>query len=120
MKLERLAGKDGYRTFSRFGSQVYEGNPHYRGTQNSVERLILLGPTAFHDHTRVLTYLVLDSGETLARFALIHDNRLPDYVQVAYFEARPGLTGLWDLIAREASIRFPEVSRTVVGFIRAN
>lgn len=115
MKLEMLTGKDGYRTFSEFGIGIYEGNPHFRGTQNSVEKLVLQGPTAFHEYARVLTYIVLDSSEIVARFALIHDKRLPDYVQIAYFEAQPGLTGLWDLMAGEASARFPGVSRVVAG-----
>ncbi len=115
MKLEMLAGNDGYQVFSKFGTQIYEGNPSYRGTQKSVERLVLQGPTAFHDHARVLIYLVLDSGEAVARFALIHDNRFSDYVQVAFFEAQPGLTGLWNLMAQEAALRFPGVPRAVVG-----
>jgi GNAT superfamily N-acetyltransferase len=115
VKLDIVAGKDGYRDFAEFGARVYQGNPHYRGTQDSVEKLLLLGPTAFHDHARVLGFLVVDGGEVVARFALIHDRRLPDFVQVAFFEARPGLTGLWDLIAGEAGRRFPEASRVVAG-----
>ena len=80
-----------------------------------MEKLLLLGPTAFHQHARVRMYLVVDSSEVVARFALIHDTKLPDYVQVAFFEARPGLTGLWDLIAREARLQFPGIPRVVAG-----
>lgn len=115
MKLELMEGKEGYRAFSRFGVQVYDGNPHYRGTQNSVEKLLLLGPTAFHQHARIRMYLVMDSSEVVARFALIHDTKLLDYVQVAFFESRPGLTGLWDLMAREAALQFPGIPRVAVG-----
>lgn len=115
MKLEILAGKEGYRDFAEFGVRVYDGHPHFRGTQGSVEKLVLTGPTAFHHYARVRAYLVIDSGETLARFALIHDTRLEDFVQVAFFEARPDLTGLWDLIVGEAARRFPGVPRIVAG-----
>lgn len=115
MKLAQVAGKAGYRDFARFGPDVYAGNPNYRGTQNSVEKLLLLGPTAFHSHAQTRMYLVVDGAEVVARFALIHDSKLPDYVQVAFFEARPGLTGLWDLIRNQAAWEFPGVPRVVVG-----
>jgi hypothetical protein len=115
VKLEMVAGKDGYRDFTEFGVRVYEGQPHFRGTQGSVEKLVLTGPTGFHENASVTAYLVVDAGETVARFALVHDTRLADYVQVAFFEARPGLTGLWDLILREAARRFPGVPRIVAG-----
>jgi GNAT superfamily N-acetyltransferase len=115
VRLEMLAGKDGYRDFAEFGTRVYEGNPNYRGTEDGVQELVLMGPTAFHDHARVLPYLVVDGSEPVARFALIHDTRLPDHAQVGFFEARPGLTGLWKLISSEAARRFPEASRIVAG-----
>lgn len=115
MKPERVSGKEGYRDFARFGHRVYEGNPHFRGTQDSVEKLLLLGPTAFHSHARISMYLVVETGEVVARFALVHDARLPEYVQVAFFEARPGLTGLWNLIRAQAAREFPGVPRVVVG-----
>lgn len=115
MKLERVAGKDGYREFAQFGPSVYAGNPHYRGTQNSVEKLLLRGPTSFHRHAQIGTYLVCDAAEVVARFALIHDARLPDHVQVSFFEAQPGLNGLWDLIRTRAARDFPTVPRVVVG-----
>jgi hypothetical protein len=115
VKLERVAGKEGYRDFARFGARVYAGNAHYRGTQGSVEKLLLLGPTVFHRHVRIRMYLVVDLAEVVARFALIHDTRLPDHVQVGFFEARPGLKGLWDLVRGRAVRDFPGIPRVVVG-----
>lgn len=115
MRLEWVAGKEGFADFAEFGVRVYADNPHFRGTGGAVEKLVLLGPTAFHDHAAVRMYLVVDGGETVARFALIRDRRLPSHVQVAFFEARPGLINLWDLIAAEAAGQFPESSRVLVG-----
>ena len=36
-------------------------------------------------------FVVRDGNNLVARFALIHDHRLADYIQVSFFEAQKGL-----------------------------
>lgn len=115
MKIQKVEGPEGYKVFSRLGKEIYKGNPHYRGTGASIEKLLLLGPTAFHDHSDVMFFVVEDENELIARFAFIHDRKLPDYLQVAFFEAQPGLTGLWHLIKSEARKQFKWIPKVVVG-----
>jgi len=115
MKVRELEGKEGFKVFSKLGAKFYEGNSHYRGTEASIERLILLGPTEFHKHVTIKLFVVEDAKEMVARFAFIHDQKLPDYLQVSFFEAYPKLNGLWKLIKTEARIHFKTVPKVVVG-----
>jgi GNAT superfamily N-acetyltransferase len=115
MRLVNLEGKKGFKIFSMLGNKFYEGNSHYRGTEASIESLILLGPTAFHNHATAYCYAVEDENEYVARFALIQDKKLPDFVQVSFFEAYPKMTGLWDLIKTEAKNRFKQVPKVIAG-----
>jgi len=115
MKVIELKGKEGFKVFTKLGAKFYQGNPHYRGTEASIEKLLLLGPTEFHRHAIVKFFVVEDARELVARFALIHDKKLSDYLQVSFFEAYPGLDGLWKLIKSEAKKHFKEVPKVVVG-----
>jgi GNAT superfamily N-acetyltransferase len=115
MRIEKLEGTEGYRIFSNLGRKIYNGNPYYRGTEASIEKLLLLGPTSFHKHSTVMFFIVEDENEMVARFALIHDKKLPGYIQVSFFEALPGINGLWNLIKSEARKHFNDVSKVVVG-----
>jgi GNAT superfamily N-acetyltransferase len=115
MKVLELKGKEGFRIFSNSGLKFYEGNPHYRGTEASIEKLLLLGPTEFHNHATVKFFVVEDAHEVVAHFAFIHDKKLPDYLQVSFFEAYPKLDGLWKVIKSEARKHFKGVPKVVVG-----
>ena len=115
MKTTKLEGKEGYKVFSDFGKEVYNDNPYYRGTEGSIEKLLLTGPTVFHKHSKVMFYVVEDGNDLIARFAFIHDEKLPDYLQVSFFEALPGLNGIWNLIKGEAQIHFENVPKVVAG-----
>ena len=125
MKALELNGRKGYRVFSGLGPKFYANNPHYRGTEASIEKLLLLGPTRYHDHASVKLFMVEDAGEPVARFALIQDRKLPEYIQVSFFEASPNLNGILNLISSEAKIGFPGIGsrpfvpyrhRTILGF----
>ncbi len=106
MKVMKLEGKEGFKVFSSFAKEVYKDNPFYRGTEESIEKLLLVGPTVFHKHSNVMFFVVEDGNDLVARFALIHDEKLPDYLQISFFEALPELNGIWSLIKEEAQIHF--------------
>ncbi len=115
IQLERVEGRLGMRAFYRIGARVYRGNPHHRSTEDEVMRMLLEGPTAFHQHARVMPLLMRSGRKVVGRFALIHDRKLPDYVQVAFFEALPGLSGVAEAIVLKARSEFPTSRRLVVG-----
>jgi GNAT superfamily N-acetyltransferase len=115
MKVVELKGKAGFKVFTKLGEKFYQGNPHYRGTEASIEKLLLIGPTEFHKHATVKFFAVEDDNEMVARFAFIYDHKLPDYLQVSFFEAHPNLDGLWKLIKSEARTHFKGVPKVVVG-----
>jgi hypothetical protein len=73
------------------------------------------GPTLFHRHADVRPCLVEDANRCVARFALVHDRLLPSHVQVAFFEALPGLESVDRLLADEARSWKTEARTLVVG-----
>ena len=105
----------GYRDFRKVIRKVYSGNPCYRGTENSLVKMIVNGPTGFHTHARIAPFILTDGNDTAGCFALIADQKLPGVVQVAFFEALPGLGDLMSVIRDTARRLFPECNRIIAG-----
>ena len=82
----------------------YKGNKYFRGTESSIEILLLNTAGAFSSHSTVKKFVVRDGNNLVARFALIHDYRLAEYIQVSFFEAQKGLGDLFALIRKEIAI----------------
>ncbi|MGM0597009.1 MAG: GNAT family N-acetyltransferase [Myxococcota bacterium] len=101
--------------FYRFLRKIYLDNPHYRNTESDILQLLIGGNSAFHQHATVIPFLILDGGVCAGRFALIKDDKLKDYVQIAFFEADWGLENLWTAIKMKARQLFPQAPKIVVG-----
>ncbi|MDP2236783.1 MAG: GNAT family N-acetyltransferase [Bacteroidales bacterium] len=115
MKVEHVEGKSGYKTFEKVSADVYFGNKYFKGTEGSVERLLLNSKSAFQKHSSIKMFVVRDGNDCLARFALIHDHRLAENIQVAFFEAQNELGDLFSLIKQEIFHHFPQCKKVVVG-----
>ena len=115
MKAEFLEGRSTYKTFAKVGADVYKGNKYFRGTEGSIEKLLLNSTCAFHSHSSIKKFIVIDRNDLVARFALIHDYRLPEYIQVSFFEAQKGLGDIFALIKKEINTHFPQCSKVVAG-----
>lgn len=115
MKAELLKGKKDFSTFKKMRSDVYKGNKHYRGTGSSIEKLLLKSSGAFSKHSTIKTFVVRDQNNLVARFALIQDEYLADYIQVSFFEAHEGLDDIFAIIKNCAKVHFPKFNRIVVG-----
>lgn len=115
MTTEIIEGKSGYKIFERVSADVYTGNNFYRGTDKSVEQLLLHSGSAFQKHSVVKKFVVRKENNYVARFALIHDLHLADYIQVAFFEAQKDLSDIFEIIKQEIYRHFPKCKRVVVG-----
>jgi GNAT superfamily N-acetyltransferase len=101
--------------FYNFPDSVYGGNRCHRRTEETLTHLLVDGPTIFHSHAVVRPYLLEENGSTVGRFALVHDRRLADAVQVAFFEALPGLNGVVDILASSARAMNTGARSLVIG-----
>lgn len=115
MKAELIEGKSAYKIFSKVASDIYQDNPYFKGTEGSIEKLLLYSASAFNSHSSCLKFIVRDGNDLVARFALIHDNRLPEYIQVSFFEAQKRLGDIFSLIKKEIATHFPQCTKVVVG-----
>jgi len=115
MKAGLIEGRSAYKTFSEVSALVYKGNKFFRGTEESIEKLLLNSDCAFTKHSTIKKFVVCDGNNLVARFALIHDHRLTDYIQVSFFEAQKDLGDLFTLIKKEIKIHFPHCNKVVVG-----
>jgi hypothetical protein len=107
--------RKGLREFHRVPTQVYRPWPNYRATEDELVRMLVGGRSEFHRHACVRPFLFLEAGEVVGRVALVHDRNFPDYVQAAFFEALPNLSGVVDALRETAKRSFPGVPRLVVG-----
>ena len=115
MKAELLEGLSGYRTFEKVSDEVYSGNRFFKGTGGSIEKMLLCSESAFASHSSRKMFVVCNGNRNVARFALIHDYRLADYIQVSFFEAQEGLVGLFPLIKEIILKHFPQSKKVVIG-----
>lgn len=115
MNVELVKGKSGYRTFEKVSSEVYHGNTYYKGTEGSVEKLLLNSDSAFLKHSTIKMFVIRDGNDFVARFALIHDHRSSEYIQVSFFEAQAGLGDVFSLIKKEIIRYFSQCKKVIVG-----
>jgi len=115
MIAELIESKSAHKIFAKVAADIYRNNKYFRGTDASVENLVLSSGSTFSKHATVKLFVVRDGNNLVARFALIHDQWLPDYVQVAYFEAQKGLGDIFSLIKKEIYKHFTRCHKVVVG-----
>jgi hypothetical protein len=115
MKIERVKTKQDLRHFYAIGREVYKGTLLHRSTEDDVMHLLIEGPSAFHNHASINPYLLREDDRIVGRFALVHDQRLADYVQVAFFEALANLPDPIDPIHKQAQTLHPSCKRIVIG-----
>jgi len=115
MILKEVHSKKDFCAFYKITEEIYRTNIFYRASESDITKLLVEGPSAFHQHTTIHSYLILQEEDVVGRFTLIHDQKLPDYIQVSFFEAQPGLEGLANLIVEKARSLFPRCKRIVIG-----
>lgn len=115
MKTEFLDDRSAHKTFAKVAAAVYKGNKYFKGTEGSIEKLLLSSACAFNTHSSVKKFIISDGNDIVARFALIHDRKLNDYIQVSFFEAQKGLGDIFALIKKEIANHFPTCTKVVVG-----
>jgi hypothetical protein len=115
MILKEVHTKRDFCTFYKVTEDIYRNNIFYRASESDITRLLVEGPSAFHQHATIHSFLILQDDNVAGRFTLIHDQNLPGYVQVSFLEAQPGLPGLANLILEKAKTLFPDCKRIVVG-----
>jgi len=116
MKVELLDNTSAsYADFAKVANDVYKYNKYYRGTEKSIEELLLCSNSAFGRHSVIKKFVVRDGNELVARFALIDDFLLKDYIQVAFFEAQKDLNTIFSFIKNEIITHFPHATKIVVG-----
>ena len=94
---------------------MYEGYPCHRATEETLTRLIVDGPTVFQTHATVSPCLLWNGVDAVGRCALIHDRNMPEFVQVAFFEALPGLHGVADALISAARIMRTGAAKLLIG-----
>ena len=107
--------KAGLKEFYALPGMIYRNRPCYRKTAEDTVQQLVGRPAAFHTHARIKPFLLCSRGEPVARFVLVNDSRLPEWVQTAFFEALPGLNDPAALIRHTASSEFPDCRKLVVG-----
>lgn len=115
MIITQVKSKKDLEAFYNICKEIYKNNIFHRSTEDDITRLLIEKSSVFHHHASVNPYLIMEDGSIVGRFALIYDQKLPDYVQVSFFEALPGLLNLAGAILRQAKLIFPGRNRIVVG-----
>ncbi len=110
-----IQSRNELKDFYSVPDHVYEGNPCHRSTEETLTRLLIEGPTAFHAHATVSPHLLWNDGQVVGRCALIHDRKLPGFAQVAFFESLPGLSGVVECLVGAARVMNTGAKRLLIG-----
>ena len=115
MKLKRVVTEKDYKDFFTITKEIYKDNLFHRSTEDEIIKLLIEGPTSFHDHSLVIPYLLTETEKVVGRFAFICDHKLADYVQVSFFEVFSKLTDVYKVILNQARTDFPQCKKILVG-----
>jgi hypothetical protein len=116
MKIKKVESAKDRKIFIDIPRLIYKDNNCRRDTEESITKLLINGPTLFHTHAAVIPCLLFDDHSNVAgRCAFIHDRNLPDTIQVAFFEAIPGLEKVVPALKETARALFKEPRNLVVG-----
>lgn len=115
IRARRIASRADWKRFLAVPSLVYAGNPFARATEEDLVHLLARPQSIFYRHARVESYLIETGPYCVGRFSLIADERMPQTVQVAFFEAITGLSGVADCVRETSRTFFPAARRLVVG-----
>ena len=115
IQAEILKGASAYKIFKSIAEDIYATNNYFRGTEESIMKLLLHSSSAFSNHSTIKMFAISDGNDWVARFALIQDTRLSDYIQVSFFEAQRGLGDIFSIIKKEIKAHFPKSKKVVVG-----
>jgi len=115
MKIKPVKTKKDVKDFYNICKEIYQDNIFHRSTEDDIIRLLIEGPTVFHNHASVNPYILLENDSVVGRFALIYDQKIPNYVQVSFFEVLPGLQSLVETIMNQAKALHPGCNRIVFG-----
>ncbi|MBN2722454.1 MAG: GNAT family N-acetyltransferase [Deltaproteobacteria bacterium] len=113
--LQRVESSRDFKEFNRVFSSIYENIPAARNTEDSIVGMLTKKKSAFFNHAKIFNFLIRDGSYTAGRLSLIHDRNLPQYVQVAFFEAHWGLPNLTEPVIHKAKLLFPECKKIVFG-----
>ena len=58
MKLKRVVTKKDYKDFYSTTKDIYKDISFHRSTEGEIIKLLIEGPTSFHDHSLVIPYLL--------------------------------------------------------------
>ncbi len=115
IRLEAVRDRRDLRRFYGISSEVYRGIHQHRSTEDDVMEMLVERKSSYLEHAAVAPYLLMEGRRVVGRLALIHDSKQPEYVQISFFEALPGLHGVLDAILAEARALHPGCSRVVAG-----
>ncbi len=113
--LQAVGNRLDLRRWYGIADKVYQPYPHARATDGEIARWLLGGKSLFNRHAVVQPYLIKNGWRVVGRFALVQDRRNPDYVQVSFFQALPGLEGVTEAILLKARAMHPDCPKAVVG-----
>ena len=94
MKIKPVTTNSDLKAFYFIDKIIYKNYHLYRSAENDIMRLLIERTSHFCNHAAIDPFLIIEADQPVGRFALIRDQNLPDYVQVAFFEALPGIADL--------------------------
>jgi GNAT superfamily N-acetyltransferase len=115
--LEKISSKRQMKQFYKVSELVYSGNHNARSTEEDVVKMIAERKSVFFDHASMELFLIKSHDKLVGRVGFIHDEKQPEFVQVAFFEAMWGLSGVKDIIVKKAGQLFPDCSKILVGLM---
>lgn len=90
--------------YRKFVKQVYRDVPGFKNNTDWTTKLILSGKSHFGRNAEIIPVSVCDDEGIAAVCTYIRHCNLPDYLQIAFFEALPGKQSAVDMIVDKARV----------------
>lgn len=82
-----MTSKHEIEQYTKFGNEVYKGNPYYRDSMSDIVKMFLYQKTSYLTHAEVYPFVIEKQGKIVLRACFIHDHKQKDMLLISFFEA---------------------------------
>ncbi len=102
MKLVEVRNKQEQKKFLEFRKKIYKTNPIYVDNNFVMIKEVFAKKTCFLEEKTVQAVYVEEDGNVLCQCMIVYAKKLPEYIQLCFFESEPNCEKAVELLVEEA------------------
>lgn len=102
MRVVEVRTKQEQKKFLEFRKKIYKANPIYVDNNFFMVKEVFAGKTSFLEDKTIHAINIEEDGKVLCQGLIVHAKKLPEYIQLCFFESEPNCERAVELLVEEA------------------